>query len=148
MVAWKPYNYSLYGSADDYPTIRYAEVLLTYAEARLMTTGYDDQVRAALNQLRDRCGMPDVPESLGKQEAINFLRNERRIELAVEGHRFDDVRRYGSDYCKEYLNGPSTAPDGSVVVNKTWNDRLLLMPIPTTAIDVNPLLKDDQNPGY
>lgn len=148
MVAWNPYNYSLYGSADDYPTIRYAEVLLTYAEARLMTTGYDDQVRAALNQLRDRCGMPDVPESLGKQEAINFLRNERRIELAVEGHRFDDVRRYGSDYCKEYLNGPSTAPDGSVVVNKTWNDRLLLMPIPTTAIDVNPLLKDDQNPGY
>lgn len=122
--------------------------MLIYAEAHTHTAGFDSQTQAALNELRDRCGMPDVPESLGKQEAINFLRNERRIELAVEGHRFDDVRRYGIDYCKEYLNGPSTAPDGSVVVNKTWNDRLLLMPIPTTAIDVNPLLKDDQNPGY
>lgn len=148
MVSLNPYKNGYYGSSDDYPTIRYAEVLLTYAEAHLMTTGYDNQVRDALNLLRNRCGMPDVPLSLGKQEAIDFLRNERRIELAVEGHRFDDVRRYGSDYCKEYLNGPSTAPDGSVVVNKKWDDRLLLMPIPTAAIDLNPLLKDDQNPGY
>lgn len=148
MVAWDPYTSSPYGSADDYPTIRYAEVLLTFAEAHLMTAGYDDQVRAALNLLRDRCGMPNVPETLGKQEAIDFLRNERRIELAVEGHRFDDVRRYGSDYCQKYLNGPSTAPNGYVVINKKWDDRLMLMPIPTTAIDVNPLLKDDRNPGY
>ena len=148
MVAWEPYIASVYGSADDYPTIRYAEVLLTFAEAHLMTTGYDDQVRFALNQLRDRCGMPDVPESLGTQEAIDFLRKERRIELAVEGHRYDDVRRYGNEYCQKYLQGPSTAPNGAVVVDKKWNERLMLMPIPTTAIDVNPLLKEDQNPGY
>ena len=139
MVAWEPYIASVYGSADDYPTIRYAEVLLTFAEAHLMTTGYDDQVRFALNQLRDRCGMPDVPESLGTQEAIDFLRKERRIELAVEGHRYDDVRRYGNEYCQKYLQGPSTAPNGAVVVDKKWNERLMLMPIPTTAIDVNPV---------
>ena len=36
----------------------------------------------------------------------------------------------------------------AVVVDKKWNERLMLMPIPTTAIDVNPLLKEDQNPGY
>lgn len=148
MVAWEPYLQYPYGSADDYPVIRYAEVLLTFAEAHLMTTGYDDQVRSALNLLRDRCGMPGVPETLGKQEAIDFLRNERRIELAVEGHRFDDVRRYGSEYCRKYLDGSSTAPNGYVVINKKWDDRLMLMPIPTNAIDVNPLLKDDQNPGY
>ena len=91
--------------------------------------------------------MPDVPESLGTQEAIDFLRKERRIELAVEGHRYDDVRRYGNEYCQKYLQGPSTAPNGAVVVDKKWNERLMLMPIPTTAIDVNPLLKEDQNPG-
>lgn len=34
------------------------------------------------------------------------------------------------------------------VVEKTWDDRLMWMPIPTSAIDVNPLLKEDQNPGY
>ena len=38
--------------------------------------------------------------------------------------------------------------NGAVVVDKKWNERLMLMPIPTTAIDVNPLLKEDQNPGY
>lgn len=148
MVAWEPYKSGYYGSSNDYPTIRYAEVLLTFAEAHLMIKGYDDEVRSALNLLRKRCGMPDVPTSLGKQEAIDFVRNERRIELAVEGHRYDDIRRYGSEYCKKHMSGASTAPNGAIVVNKEWNDRLMLMPIPTSAIDVNPLLKDDQNPGY
>lgn len=146
MVAVEPYD--RFNNPDDYPTIRYAEVLLTYAEAHLMNTGYDSEVRAALNDLRDRCGMPNVPETLSKQEAIDFLRNERRIELAVEGHRYDDVRRYGSEYCKKHLNGPSTAPNGYVVIDKKWDDRLMLMPIPTSAMDTNPLLKDDQNTGY
>ena len=148
MVTLNPYKEGYYGSADDYPTIRYAEVLLTFAEAHLMTTGWDEQVRSALDKIRNRCGMPAVPQNLTKQDAIDFVRNERRIELAVEGHRFDDVRRYGEEYCQKYLNGPSTAPDGSVVVNKKWDKRLMLMPIPTSAIDMNPLLKDDQNPGY
>jgi hypothetical protein len=146
MVSINPWD--RFGSSDDYPTIRYAEVLLTFAEAHLMNASYDSDVRAALNEIRDRCGMPEVPVNLTKEQAIEFLRNERRIELAVEGHRYDDVRRYGSEYCNKHLNGPSYAPDGSVVINKTWDDRLLLMPIPTGAIDVNPLLKDDQNPGY
>lgn len=146
MVAVDPYD--RFNSPDDYPTIRYAEVLLTYAEAHLMNTAYDAEVKSALNDIRDRCGMPNVPENLSKQEAIDFLRNERRIELAVEGHRYDDVRRYGGEYCKKYLNGPSTAPNGYVVINKKWDDRMMLMPIPTSAMDVNPLLKEDQNPGY
>lgn len=146
MVSIDPWD--RFGSSDDYPVIRYAEVLLTFAEAHLMNTGYDAEVRAALNDIRDRCGMPPVPVNLSKEEAIIFLRNERRIELAVEGHRYDDVRRYGSEYCKKYLKGPSYAPNGSVVINKSWDDRLMLMPIPTGAMDVNPLLKDDQNPGY
>lgn len=137
-----------YAAAEDYPTMRYAEVLLIFAEARLMNSGYDGQVRAALNDIRNRCGMPEVPASLGKSEAIDFLRNERRIELAVEGHRYDDVRRYGSAYSQKHLNGPSTAPNGYVVVNKVWDDRLMLMPIPASALDKNKLLKDDQNAGY
>lgn len=146
MVSNEPYN--RFNSPDDYPTIRYAEVLLTYAESRLMNIGYDSEIKMVLNDIRDRCGMPNVPENLSKQDAIDFIRNERRIELAVEGHRFNDVRRYGSEYCKKYLNGPSTAPNGYVVVNKKWDDRMMLMPIPTSAMDVNPLLREDQNPGY
>lgn len=146
MVTLNPYD--LFYAAEDYPTIRYAEVLLTFAEARLYNSGWDSEVQGALNEIRDRCGMPAVPASLSKEEAIAFLRNERRIELALEGHRFDDIRRYGSQYCKEYMNGASYAPNGYIVINKQWDDRLLLMPIPQGAIDLNPLLEGDQNPGY
>ena len=46
------------------------------------------------------------------------------------------------------MTGPSTAPNGSVVIQQAWNDKLMLMPIPQSAIDKNVLLKDDQNPGY
>lgn len=153
-------SYKGENNVEDYPMIRYAEVLLTYAEAHIMNSGWDEKVTKELNKLRDRCGMPDVPISFAtRDEALEFVRNERRIELAGEGHRFDDIRRYGNDYCEDVMNGPTYAPCGSFdfkkqewagykVVEKTWNKRLLLMPIPTTAIDVNPLLKDDQNPGY
>lgn len=157
LVSLTPYQG--WQSVEDYPLIRYAEVLLTYAEARIQTKGWDDEVKRALNDLRDRCGMPAVPNSLTKDAAIAFVRNERRIELAAEGHRFDDIRRYGVAYCREVMNGESTAPCGGfdvssqkwqkyTVIDKTWGDRLILMPIPTAAMDVNPLLKDDQNPGY
>lgn len=136
-------------AAEDFPTIRYAEILLTYAEARIQIEGWDSKVQEALNNLRDRCGMPDVPQNMSsKQEALEFVRNERRIELAGEGNRFFDMRRYGDAYCAKVMNGETYAPNGEPVVNKQWSDRLLLMPIPQTAIDLNPLLKNDQNPGY
>ncbi len=158
MVALTPYKG--YNSTDDYPVIRYAEVLLTYAEAHIQTTGWDEKVQEVLNDLRDRCGMPKVPVALSSKEtALDFVRNERRIELAAEGHRYDDIRRYGVDYCREVMNGATYAPCGGfdvegqvwhsyMVINKTWGDRLMLMPIPTEAMDVNPLLKSDQNTGY
>lgn len=147
LVSLVPYD--TYASADDYPVIRYAEVLLTFAEARIQNSGWDQDVQDALNDLRDRCGMPDVPVTMSSKEAaLDFVRNERRIELAAEGQRYDDIRRYGKEYCAKVMNGASYAPDGSIVVNKVWGDRLMLMPIPQAAIDLNPLLKGDQNPGY
>ena len=147
MVALAPYDN--WAAEEDYPVIRYAEVLLTFAEARIQNKGWDTEVTTALNDLRDRCGMPDVPATMpNKEAALDFVRNERRIELAAEGHRYDDIRRYGSEYCNKVMNGYSYAPNGYKVINKAWNDRLMLMPIPLTAIDLNPLLKDDQNPGY
>ena len=141
--------YSDWASMEDYPVIRYAEVLLTYAEARIQTKGWDAEVQKALNDLRDRCGMPDVPTVMpSKEAALDFVRNERRIELAAEGQRYDDIRRYGSAYCNKVMNGTVYAPNGYEVVNMTWSDRLMLMPIPQGAMDLNPLLRDDQNPGY
>lgn len=133
----------------DYPCIRYAEILLIYAEARTQTTGFDGQVQAALNQLRDRCGMPNVPASLGKEQGLELIRNERRIELLSEGFSNNDMIRYGSEYCKKKMNGVDiTMPDGEKVITMKWDDRMLLRPIPQTAIDLNPLLGADQNTGY
>ncbi len=47
-----------------------------------------------------------------KMLLLELVRNERRIELAAEGHRYDDIRRYGLKYCREAMNGESTAPCG------------------------------------
>ncbi|MCS3094981.1 RagB/SusD family nutrient uptake outer membrane protein [Bacteroides fragilis] len=44
------------------------------------------------------------PPCLQKKKLWLFVRNERRIELAAEGHRFDDIRRYGNDYCSKAMN--------------------------------------------
>lgn len=136
-------------SGDDFPVIRYAEVLLTYAESHIQNAGWDGNVQTALNDLRDRCGMPNVPSTMpSKAAALDFVRNERRIELAGEGNRFHDVRRYGATYAASVMNRETFAPNGYSVVKKSWDDRLMLMPIPQTAMDLNPLLKNDQNKGY
>lgn len=131
----------------DYPIIRYAEILLTFAEARVMNSGWDGQVENALNELRDRCGMPHVTAKSG-QDAINFVRNERRIELAGEGHRYYDLRRYEFDYSKNLMAKKTFLPDGELLADKKWTARMILMPIPQEAMDLNPLLRGDQNQGY
>lgn len=149
LVALRPYKTS-WGenySYDDFPVLRYAEVLLTAAEAHVENSGYDATAQGWLNLIRERCGMPKVPTSFAsKDAALEFIRNERRIELAGEGQRFADMRRYGKDYCKKVMTGTSYAPNKYVIVEKEWNDKGMLFPIPTDAMDLNPLLK--QNPGY
>jgi hypothetical protein len=71
--------------------IRYGEVLLNYAEA-CIALGQDDEARTYINMIRRRAYMPNVTES---GDALrDRYRNERRIELAYEGHRFFDVRRW------------------------------------------------------
>ena len=68
---------------------------MIYAEAHTHTAGFDSQTQAALNELRDRCGMPDVPTVMpSKEAALDFVRNERRIELCFENKRFWDIRRW------------------------------------------------------
>lgn len=90
----------------DYPTIRYAEVLLTYAEARAeleQLTQVD--LDKTVNLLRDRAGMPHLTMNVTADpvEAAKFpgvsavlleIRRERRVELAFEGFRFDDLMRW------------------------------------------------------
>ncbi|MEI6950778.1 RagB/SusD family nutrient uptake outer membrane protein [Paraflavisolibacter sp. H34] len=76
--------------------IRYAEILLNYAEAQNEAVGPDATVYAAINSIRRRpsVNMPDVPVGLSQAQMREVIRNERRVELAFEEHRFYDVRRW------------------------------------------------------
>lgn len=73
---------------------RYAEILLNYAEAQNEATGPDQSVYDAVNEIRSRAGMPDLPAGLTQAQMRDRIRNERRIELAYEEHRYFDVRRW------------------------------------------------------
>jgi hypothetical protein len=68
--------------------------LLNYAEAKNEASGPDASVYSAINAIRKRAGMPDLEAGLSKDQMRAKIRNERRIELAFEEHRFFDIRRW------------------------------------------------------
>lgn len=97
----------------DWVAIRYAEVLLTYAEAKNEVTGLDDSAFEAVNRVRRRVGMPDLqktdaskPTYCASQDDLRQrIRNEWRVEFALEGGKRQwDIRRWG--IAKEVLNAP------------------------------------------
>ncbi|MDJ1472337.1 RagB/SusD family nutrient uptake outer membrane protein [Xanthocytophaga flava] len=74
--------------------IRYAEILLNYAEAQNEAVGPDASVYSAINLIRNRAGMPDLPTGLSQTAMRTAIQRERQVELAFEEHRFYDVRRW------------------------------------------------------
>ncbi len=74
--------------------LRYAEVLLNFAEAQNEATGPDNDVYNAINSIRERAGMPDLETGLTQSEMRTHIRRERQVELAFEEHRYYDVRRW------------------------------------------------------
>ena len=75
---------------------RYADLLLMYAEAKNEATGPETSIYDALDLIRARAGMPPVDKNRYSDKASlrSFIRNERRVELAGEGHRYDDIIRW------------------------------------------------------
>src|SRR5690606_37252066 len=76
---------------------RYAEILLNYAEALNETLSSPNvEVYGAVNEIRGRQGvnMPPLPTGLSKEEMRAKIRHDRRIELAFEGHRYFDIKRW------------------------------------------------------
>lgn len=76
--------------------IRYAEILLNYAEAQNEAVGPDASVYSAINQVRQRASVnqPALPGGLSQSQMRDAIRKERQVELAFEEHRFYDVRRW------------------------------------------------------
>jgi len=86
-------------STIDKDLIRYAEVLLTYAEAKfeLGENISDDDLNLSINKLRDRVGMPHLTNAFVATNNLDMrteIRRERTIELAMEGFRYDDIIRW------------------------------------------------------
>jgi len=79
--------------------IRYAEVLLIYAEATFESTGAlsDGDLNLSINVIRDRVGMPHLTNAFLAAHNMDMkteIRRERTVELALEGFRYDDIRRW------------------------------------------------------
>lgn len=154
-----------------WPFLRYTEMALNYIEASL-ELGDEDVARTWLNRIRFRAGMPAVTDS--GAELRDRYRNERRIELAYEEHRYHDVRRWliaeetqgqlietidiraelkpGLQPRVPYKYDPSVYTYKYSVVENTenetrrWVDKMFYRPIDRDEMSRNPLLV--QNPGY
>jgi hypothetical protein len=153
----------MWNSGLNIPVIRYAEVLLTYAEAKIELNQLDNTVYDAIDQVRRRAGMPVTDRTVynSQTKMRELIRRERRSELALEGLRWFDVQRWR--IAGTVMNGPvygsrlgSVNPtNGKLTLtsqrilseNRTFNEaKNYLWPIPQSEIDINKNLV--QNPGY
>jgi len=124
---------------DNWPVLRYADVLLMYAEA-LNETGQTTQALPLLNQVRRRAGLPEKT-AMSQADMRLALENERRWELAFEGHRWFDLVRTGR--ALPVLQAKATA----IGIRTTLSNNNLVFAIPQSQIDINKT-KIVQNPGY
>lgn len=83
-------------SSQNVPVMRFADVLLMYAEA-LNESSSADEAKPFIDRVRERADMPALPAGLSKEEMRQRIMHERAVELAYEGHRFFDLRRWGTD---------------------------------------------------
>ncbi len=141
---------------------RYAEILLNYAEAQNEAAGPDGTVYAAINAIRSRSSvaMPALAAGLTQDQMRTAIREERRIELAFEEHRFYDVRRWKIAMTTENVPAYGVSvtvnaanPSGYTYTQKTalagraFQTQHYWLPIPLAEIQAsNGQLT--QNPGY
>ena len=160
---------------------RYAETLLINAEAKAeLGTINQSDLDKTINVLRDRVGMPHLMMEVGFTDPnwpdygydlsplLQEIRRERRIELAGEGFRWNDICRWKAGKLfenpmtyvgKKVTTGTRTDegyaivypdytnPDLSIGGNsRKWEDQRYLLPIPTNELQLNPAL--EQNPGW
>ncbi|GAB3816762.1 hypothetical protein GCM10028895_12260 [Pontibacter rugosus] len=155
---------------NDIHLLRYAEVLLTYAEARLEQGKLTQQdLDLTVNKLRDRVGMVHMDLATLAANSLDVrteLRRERRVELAREGQRYFDILRWKQgdllaqdvkgvkkslipDYNQAYVASIPTDEDGHQIINtgrRFDEGKNYLWPIPLEQLQRNPNL--GQNPGW
>jgi hypothetical protein len=140
-----------FNSTDNTYVLRYAEVLLTAAEASNELNGPTAAALSPLNQVRQRAGLAALTlastQALSKQALRNEIDRQRRLELAFEGERWWDLTRYA----RHTIADPSathTTTALTVIQQMTGaaSQNYLLFPLPQAELNTNPLVT--QNPGY
>jgi hypothetical protein len=136
---------------------RLAEIYLNYAEAKF-ELGDEATCREYLSKVRARVNMPAIAATVTGEALRRRLYNERRIELAFEGHRFFDIRRWkiakdvenrpvmGIDITKDPVTQAKTYTPVQLLVKATFEDKMNLLPIATSEIRRNKELV--QSPGW
>ncbi|WP_461108452.1 RagB/SusD family nutrient uptake outer membrane protein [Spirosoma koreense] len=135
---WK--NEEGYRSPNNWRYIRYADVLLMYAEA-LNATGKTTQAYTYVDQVRQRAGLAKLSVAkpgLTPDQFLAQLKHERVTELSGEGHRWNDLARWGD-------LGPQLA-SRDAAFSTFVKGKSELLPIPQLDRDLNPNLT--QNPNY
>lgn len=175
---WRKYCDSLEYRTDGASSInaiafRYADILLMYAEAKIESNQLDNSVYEAINKVRERAGMPVIVAGKSQQELRSVIRKERKYELAGEGLRLFDIRRWkiadrlmnGMCYGRVPTGYPTTVPYIDEYGNPDYTNfvekdkfgtklgirffdpnRDYLSPIPASERQTNENLT--QNPGY
>ncbi len=122
--------------------MRYADVLLMYAEV-LNEQGQTQEAYNYVQMVRDRVNLPDletVKPNMTQDQMFEQIAHERFLELALEGHRFDDIRRWGwLDTRLDWLQERDPEFETFVPGREYF-------PIPQFEVDNNP--GTEQNPGY
>jgi len=144
--------------------LRYADVLLMYAEARIEQNKIDATVYNAINQVRNGrkdVKLPSIPAGKSQEQLRQIVRHEREVELALEGLRYFDLRRWhtAEDVLEGLIPGfryvaiGDDSQSGKInevnyggVIRAFNAQRDYLFPIPQQELDLNTNLK--QNTGY
>ena len=148
----------------DFPLLRFAEILLTYAEAANEYNGMsdddlvdDDMVYSCVNRLRERAGLPMI-EDKTKGEMREIIHRERTVELAFECVRYFDLRRWreaervlnrpvhGVQITKDVETGDFVYSDPIEVEERIFPERCYYYPIPQSELNKNAALT--KNPGW
>lgn len=124
--------------------LRLADILLIKAEA-LVQQNKLAEAATIVNTIRTRAKLPNLASDItsSKEKMEDAVLNERRLELAFEGHRWFDLVRTGKIF--SVMNTLNSRDPGRLPMNEITEDKILL-PIPQPQIDKNPSMV--QNPGY
>jgi hypothetical protein len=135
---WK--DFEGYNSPNNWRYIRYSDVLLMYAES-LNAEGQTDEAYQYVDRVRERAGLDPLTTTmpgLSQSQFLGQLKHERLLELSGEGHRWNDLARWGD------LSPALQGRDPGFATFDVGKDELL--PIPQQERDINPLLS--QNPNW